>query len=170
MNERNRTTEQLDADTPSKEKTGIHVRIELGKRFFIFAVALVILVAGVFLAARFVPRDTPVGVYRAQQYACLHDDANAMFVVTADYTCFFVLYDEVGGPANAGGAFIFKGTWKQEEDGSITYTLDPEDGRPPTIIIGRSFWGGLKMKPGEPLPSIVDYDYFFLPRMLSGFL
>lgn len=65
MNERNRTTEQLDADTPSKEKTGIHVRIELGKRFFIFAVALVILVAGVFLAARFVPRDTPVGVYRA---------------------------------------------------------------------------------------------------------
>ena len=170
MNERNRTTEQLDADTPSKEKTGIHVRIELGKRFCIFVVVLAVLVAGVFVSARFLPRGTPVGVYRARQYACLHDDANAMFVVTADYTCFFLLYDEVGGPANAGGAFIFKGIWKHEADGSITFTLDPEDGRPPTIIIGRSYWGGLKMKPGEPLPSIVDYDYFFLPRMLSGFL
>lgn len=82
MNERNRNTEQLDADTPSKEKTGIRVRIELGKRFCIFVVALVILVAGVFLAARFVPRDTPVGVYRAQLYACMHEGAKAMFVRT----------------------------------------------------------------------------------------
>ena len=82
MNERNRTTEQLDADTPSEEKTGIHVRIDLVKRFCIFAVALVILVAGVFVAARFVPRDTPVGVYRAQPYACMHEGAKAMFVRT----------------------------------------------------------------------------------------
>ncbi len=168
MNERNRNTEQLDADTPSKEKTGIHVRIGLGKRFCIFIVVLAVLVAGVFVMARFVPRGTPVGVYRAQQYACLHDDANAIFVVTADYTCFCILYDEVGGPANAGGADIFKGTWKQEAGGRFVFTFEFDDGSPPTIIIGRSYWGGLKMKPGEPDPW---YDYeFFLPRMLSGFL
>ena len=170
MSEQDMKFEQNGAGGPPERNKEIHVKIDLGKRFCIFVVVLAVLVAGVFVMARFVPRGTPVGVYRARQYACLHDDANAMFVVTADYTCFFVLYDEVGGPANAGGADIFKGTWKQEEDGSITYTLDPEDGRPPTIIIGRSYWGGLKMKPGEPLPSIVDYDYFFLPRMLAGFL
>ena len=152
MNQQNTKTEQHGAGGQLEREKEIHVRIELGKRFCIFVVVLAVLIAGVFVVARFVPRDTPVGVYRARQYACLHDDANAMFVVTADYTCFFLLYDEVGGPANAGGADIFNGTWKQEEDGSITFTLDPEDGRPPTIIIGRSYWGGLKMKPGEPLP------------------
>ena len=81
MNKRNRTTEQLDADIPSKEKTGMHVRIELGKRFCIFVVALAVLVAGVFVSARFLPRGTPV-VYRARQYACLHEGAKAMFVRT----------------------------------------------------------------------------------------
>ena len=156
MAQQDTKTEQHGAGGPPERKKGIRVRIDLGKRFCIFAAVLAILVAGVFVTARFVPRDTPVGVYRARQYACLHDDANAMFVVTADYTCFFVLYDEVGGPANAGDAFVLKGTWEQTADGSITFTLDPEDGRPPTIIIGRSYWGGLKMKPGEPLPSIVD--------------
>ena len=170
MTEQDTTIESCDAGGPPERKKEIHIKIDLGNQFCIFVVVLAVLVAGVFVVARFVPRDTPVGVYRARQYACLHDDANAMFVATPDYTCCFILYDEVGGPANAGGAFIFKGTWKQEEGGSITFTLDPEDGRPPTIIIGRSYWGGLKMKPGEPLPSIVDYDYFFLPRMLFGFL
>ena len=168
MNDQDRNSEQRDAAVLPNPKKEIHIKIDLGKRFCIFAVALAALVAGVFVAARFVPRDTPVGVYRARQFACLHDDANAMFVVTADYTCFFILYDEVGGPANAGGADVFKGTWKQEEDGRFVFTFIFDDGRPPTIIIGRSYWGGLKMKPGEPDPWW-DYEYF-LPRMLSGFL
>ena len=170
MSDQDRNSEQRDAAVLPDRKKEIHIKIDLGKRFCIFAAALAALIAGMFVAARFVPCGSPVGVYRAQQYACLHDDANAMFVVTADYTCFFILYDEVGWPAKAGEADAYKGTWKQEDDGSITFTLDPEDGRPPTIIIGKSYWGGLKMKPGEPLPSIVDYDYFFLPRMLFGFL
>ena len=170
MSDQDKNSEQKEVASPPERKREIHVKIDLGKRFCIFAVVLALLIAGVFAAARFVPRDTPVGVYRARQYACLHDDANAMFVVTADYTCFFILYDEVGGPANAGGADIFKGTWKEEEGGQFVFTFEFDDGSPPTIIIGRSYWGGLKMKPGEPLPSLVDYDYFFLPRMLSGFL
>ena len=170
MAQQDRKTEQHGAGRAPERKKEIHIKIDLGKRFCIFVTVLAVMSAGVFVAARFVPRGTPVGVYRARQYACLHDDANAMFVVTADYTCFFVLYDEVGGPANAGGAFIFKGTWKQEEDGQFVFTFEFDDGSSPTIIIGRSYWGGLEMKPGEPLPSIVDYDYFFLPRMLSGFL
>ena len=170
MSDQDKNFEQHDAAGPPERKREIHVKIDLGKRFCIFVAVLVVLVAGVFVTARFVPRDTPVGVYRARQYACLHDDANAMFVVTEDYTCFFILYDEVGGPANAGGADAYKGTWKQEEGGQFVFTFEFDDGSSPTIIIGRSYWGGLKMKPGEPLPSIVDYDYFFLPRMLSGFL
>ena len=168
MSEQAGNVEQCDAAVLPNPKKEIHIRIDFGKRFCIIVVILAALVAGVFVAARFLPRDTSVGVYRARQFACLHDDANAMFVVTADYTCFFILYDEVGGPANAGGADVLKGTWKQEGDGSIAFTLDPEDGRPPTIIIGRSYWGGLKMKPGEPDPWW-DYEYFLL-RMLSGFL
>ena len=170
MAQQDTKTEQNGTGGPPERKKEIHIKIELGKRFSIFMVALAVLVAGVFVAARFVPRGTPVGVYRARQYACLHDDANAMFIVTADYTCFFILYDEVGGPANAGGADAYKGTWKQEEGGQFVFTFEFDDGRSPTIIIGRSYWGGLKMKPGEPLPSLVDYDYFFLPRMLMGFL
>jgi len=170
MSDQDKNSEQHDAAVLPNQKKEIHIKIDIGKRFCIFVVVLAALVAGVFVASRFIPRDTPVGVYRAQQYACLHDDANAMFVVTADYTCCFLLYDEVGGPANAGHAFILKGTWKQEEDGQFVFTFEFDDGSSPTIIIGRSYWGGLKMKPGEPLPSLVDYDYFFLPRMLSGFL
>ena len=170
MSDQDTKNEQNGAGGAPERKKEIHVKIDLGKRFCIFMVALAVLVAGVFVSARFLPRGTPVGVYRAQQYACLHDDANALFVVTADYTCFFILYDEVGGPANAGGADAYKGTWKQEEDGQFVFTFEFDDGSSPTIIIGRSYWGGLKMKPGEPLPSLVDYDYFFLPRMLSGFL
>lgn len=167
MTEQKQQLETGAGESPER-KTGIHVRIGLGKLFCIFVFVLAVLVAGVFLAARFVPRGTPVGVYRAQQYACLHDDANAMFVVTADYTCFFILYDEVGGLANAGHAVVYKGTWKQEEDGNITFALNQDDGSSPLIIIGRSYWGGLKMKPGEPDPW---YDYeFFLPRMVSGYL
>ena len=170
MSDQDRNSEQRDAAVLPNQKKEIHIKIDLGKRFCIFVVVLAVLIAGVFLSARFLPRGTPVGVYRAKQYACLHDAANATFVVTAEYTCFFILYDEVGGPANAGDADAYKGTWKQEADGSITFILDPGDERPPTIIIGRSYWGGLKMKPGEPLPSLVDYDYFFLSRMLFGFL
>ena len=173
MTEQDKTLENRTARPPERKKE-IHIKIDLGKRFCIFVVVLAALIAGVFVTARFVPRGTPVGVYRAQQYAWLHDDANAMFVVTADYTCFFILYDEVGWPAKAGEAEAYKGTWKQEEGGSITFTLDPEDGRPPTIIVGRSYWGGLKMKPGDlnrrqPSSFLNDYE-FFLPRMLSGFL
>ena len=103
-------------------------------------VVLAVLVAGVFVMARYVPRGTPVGVYRARQYACLHDDANAMFVVTADYTCFFIFYDEVGGPANAGGADVYKGIWEQEAGGSITFTLDPEDARPRPLSSAEAIW------------------------------
>lgn len=168
MTEQDVKVEQNGAGESPERQKGIHVRIGLGKRFCIFAAVLAALVAGVFLAARFVPCGTPVGVYRAQSYACLHDDANAMFVVTADYTCFFILYDEVGGPANAGHAGAYKGTWKQEEDGRFVFTFEFDDGSTPTIIIGRSYWGGLKMKPGEPDP-MCDYE-FFLPRMLFGFL
>lgn len=168
MSDQDTKNEQNGAGGPPGGKKEIRARIGLGKWFCIFAVALAVLIAGVFVAARFVPCDTPVGVYRARQFACLHHDANAMFVVTADYTCFFILYDEVGGPANAGGADIFKGTWKQVEGGPFVFTFEFDDGSSPTIIIGRSYWGGLKMKPGEPDPWY-DYDYF-LPRMLSGFL
>ena len=170
MTEQDAKTEQNGTAAPPTRKKEIHVKIDLGKRFCIFVLVLAALVAGVFVTARFVPRGSPVGVYRARQYACLHDGANAMFVVTADYTCFFILYDEESGPANAGGADIFKGTWKQEDDGRFVFTFEFDDGSSPTVIIGTSYWGGLKMKPGEPLPSLVDYDYYFLPRMLSGFL
>ena len=170
MSDQDRNSEQRDAAVLPNQKKEIHIKIDLGKRFCIFVVVLAALIAGVFLSARFLPRGTPVGVYRAKQYACLHDDANAMFVVTADYTCFFILYDEVGGLANAGHAVVYKGTWKQEEDGRFVFTWEFDDGSSPLIIIGRSYWGGLKMKPGEPLPSLVDYDYFFLSRMLFGFL
>ena len=169
MTEQDQSLENGTASPPERKKE-IHIKIDIGKRFCIFVVALAALIAGVFVAVRFVPRGTPVGVYRAQQYACLHDDANAMFVVTGDHTCFFILYDEEGVPAKAGHAETYKGTWKQEAGGSITFALDPDDGSPPTMIIGKSYWGGLKMKPGEPLSSLVDYDYFFLPRMLCGFL
>ena len=167
MTEQDQSLENGTAGPPERKKE-IHIKIDLGKRFCIFVVALAALIAGVFVAARFVPRGTPVGVYRAQQYACLHDDANAMFVVTADYTCFFILYDDVGWPAKAGEADAYKGTWKKEEDGRFVFTFEFDDGSPPTIIIGRSYWGGLKMKPGEPDPWH-DYE-FFLPRMLFGFL
>ena len=166
MTEQDKTVENGTASPPERKKE-IHIKIDLGKRFCIFVVALAALVEGVFVTARFVPRGTPVGVYRAQQYAWLHDGANAMFVVTADYTCFFILYDEVGWPAKAGEAEAYKGTWKQEEDGRCVFTFEFDDGSPPTIIIGRSYWGGLKMKPGEP---DLWYDEFFLPRMLFGFL
>ena len=173
MSEQDGNVEQRDAAGPPKRKNGIRIRIEIGKRFCIFVIALAVLIAGVFAAARFVPRGTPVGVYRARQYAYLHDGANAMFVVTADYTCFLILYDEEGGPANAGGANAFQGTWKQEEDGRFVFTFEFDDGSPPTIIIGRSYWGGLKMKPGDLNPgqpsSFLNYE-FFLPRMLFGFL
>ena len=169
MTEQDQQLENGNASPPERKKE-IHIKIDLGKRFCIFVVVLAALIAGVFLSARFLPRGTPVGVYRAQQYACLHDDANAMFVVTADYTCFFILYDEVGWPAKAGEADAYKGTWKQEDGGRFVFTFEFDDGSSPTIIIGRSYWGGLKMEPGEPLPSIVDYDFFFLPRMLCGFL
>lgn len=167
MTEQDQSLENGSASPPERKKE-IHIKIDLGKRFCIFVVVLAALIAGVFVTARFVPRGTPVGVYRAQQYACLHDGANAMFVVTADYTCFFILYDEVGWPAKAGEAEAYKGTWKQEEDGRFVFTFEFDDGSPPTIIIGRSYWGGLKMKPGEPDPWH-DYE-FFLPRMLFGFL
>jgi len=170
MSDQDRNSEQRDAAVLPNQKKEIHIKIDLGKRFCIFVVVLAALIAGVFLSARFLPRGTPVGVYRAQQYACLHDDANAMFVVTADYTCFFILYDEVGWPAKAGEADAYKGTWKQEDGGRFVFTFEFDDGSSPTIIIGRSYWGGLKMEPGEPLPSLVNYDYFFLPRMLFGFL
>ena len=167
MTEQDQSLENGTADPPERKKE-IHIKIDLGKRFCIFVVALAVLIAGVFVAARFVPRGTPVGVYRAQQYACLHDDANAMFVVTADYTCFFILYDDVGWPAKAGHADAYEGTWKKEEGGRFVFTFEFDDGSPPTIIIGKSYWGGLKMKPGEPDPWH-DYE-FFLPRMLFGFL
>ena len=168
MSEENTENEQRDAGDPPERGREIRIKIDLGKRFCIFVAVLAALVAGVFVTARFVPRDTPVGVYRARQYACLHDDANAMFVATADYTCFFILYDEVGGPANAGHADVYKGTWKQEDDGRVVFTWEFDDGSSPLVIIGRSYWGGLKMKPGEPDPR---YDYeFFLSRMLFGFL
>ena len=168
MNERNRNAEQLDADTPSKEKTGIRVRIGLGKQFCIFMVALAVLVAGVFLAARFVPCDTPVGVYRAQPYACMHEGAKAMFVVTDDHHCFMIYYDEEVG--HGGHSNVFRGKWKQEEDGSFTFFEFvvgdwPEEhiSQMEHVLTGRSYWGGLKTTaPGEP--------EFFLPRMLSGFL
>ena len=158
---------------PDRKKE-IHIKVDLGKRFCIFAIVLAVLVTGVFVTARFVPRGTPVGVYRAQPYACMHDDANAMFVVTADYTCFFILYDEVGGPANAGGAYVLNGTWEQTADGWVCFRFAFNDGSSPTIIIGRSYWGGMKMKPGDlnrrqPPLFLNDYE-FFLPRMLFGFL
>ena len=167
MTEQDQSLENGTASPPERKKE-IHIKIDLGKRFCIFVVVLAALIAGVFVAARFVPRGTPVGVYRAQQYACLHDDANAMFVVTADYTCFFILYDDVGWPAKAGHADAYKGTWKQEEGGRFVFTFAFDDGSPTTIIIGKSYWGGLKMKPGEP-DLWHDYE-FFLPRMLFGFL
>ena len=154
-----------------KENKSDFVRLGLGKRFRIFAVALaalVVLVAGVFAAARFVPRGTPVGVYRAQAYSCMHEGAKAMFVVTPDHHCFMVYYDEED--CHRGHSNVFRGKWKREEDGSFTFfdfvVSDlPEEhiSQMEPVLTGRSYWGGLKTTaPGEP--------EFFLPRMLSGFL
>jgi len=168
MTEQDTKNERNGAGDSPERKTEIRVRIGLGKRFCIFAAVLAALVAGVFLFARFVPRDTPVGVYRAQPYACMHEGAKAMFVVTADHHCFMIYYDEEAG--RGGHSNVFRGKWKREEDGSFTF-FDfavgdlPEEhiSQMEPVLIGRSYWGGLKTTtPGEP--------EFFLPRMLSGFL
>ena len=168
MTEQDTKNEQNGAGGPPERKKEIHVKIDLGKRFCIFVVVLAVLVAGVFVSARFLPRDTPVGVYRAQPYACMHEGAKAMFVVTADHHCFMIYYDEEAG--RGGHSNVFRGKWKQEEDGSFTF-FDfavgdlPEEhiSQMEPVLIGRSYWGGLKTTtPGEP--------EFFLPRMLSGFL
>ena len=154
-----------------KENESDIVRIGLGKRFCIIAVALaalVVLVAGVFVAARFVPHSTPVGVYRAQAYSCMHEGAKAMFVVTPDHHCFVVYYDEED--CHGGHSNVFRGKWKREEDGSFTFfdfvVSDlPEEhiSQMEPVLNGRCYWGGLKTTaPGEP--------GFFLPRILSGFL
>ena len=174
MNQDTKNEQNGAGGTPERKKE-IHIKIDLGKRFCIFVVMLAVLVASVFITARFVPRGTPVGVYRARQYACMHEGAKAMFVVTPDFHCFMIYYDEEAG--RGGHSNVFKGKWKREKDGSFTF-FDfvvgdlPEEhiSQMEPVLIGRSYWGGLKMKPGEPLPSIVDYDYFFLPRMLCGFL
>lgn len=168
MSDQDTKNEQNGAGGPLERKKEIHVRIDLGKRFCIFVVVLVVLSAGVFVMARFIPRGTPVGMYRARQYACLHDDANAMFVVTPDHHCFMIYYDEEVG--RGGHSNVFKGKWKREKDGSFTF-FDfvvgdlPEEhiSQMEPVLNGRSYWGGLKTTtPGEP--------EFFLPRMLSGFL
>ena len=168
MSDQDSETEQNGADGQLMRKNELRIRIDLGKRFCIFAVALVALVAGVFVAARFVPRGTPVGVYRAQPYACMHEGAKAMFVVTADFHCFMIYYDEEAG--HGGHSNVFRGKWKREEDGSFTFfdfvVSDwPEEhiSQMEPVLNGRSYWSGLKTTaPGEP--------ECFLPRMLSGFL
>ena len=168
MTEQDVKVEQNGAGESPERQKGIHVRIGLGKRFCIFAAVLAALVAGVFLAARFVPCGTPVGVYRVQSYACMHEGAKAMFVVTPDFHCFMIYYDE---EADRGGhTNVFMGKWKQEEDGSFTF-FDfvvgdwPEEhfSQMEPVLNGRSYWGGLKTTaPGE--------IECFLPRMLSAFL
>ena len=168
MSDQDRDSEQHDvAALPNREKEK-HLRIDLGKRFCIFAVVLAALLAGVFVAARFVPRNTPVGVYRAQPYSCMHEGAKAMFVVTPDFHCFMIYYDEEDG--RGGHSNVFRGKWKQEEDGSFTFfdfvVSDlPEEhiSRMEPVLSGRSYWGGMKTTaPGE--------HGFFLPRILSGSL
>ena len=175
MSDQNKNSEQHNAAVLPNQKKDKHIKIDIGKRFCIFVFVLAALVAGVFVAARFGPRGTPVGVYRAQPYSCMHEGAKALFVVTADFHCFMIYYDEEAG--RGGHSNVFRGKWRREEDGSFTF-FDfvvgdlPEEhiSRMEPVLNGRSYWGGLKMKPGEPLPSMVDYDYFFLPRMLFGFL
>jgi hypothetical protein len=168
MSDQDRDSEQHDAAVlPNREKDN-HIRIDLGKRFCLFGVVLAALLAGVSVAARFVPRNTPVGVYRAQPYACMHEGAKAVFVVTPDFHCFMIYYDEEDG--RGGHSNVFRGKWKQEEDGSFTFfdfvVSDlPEEhiSRMEPVLNGRSYWGGMKTTaPGEP--------EFFLPRILSGFL
>ncbi len=175
MGDQNKNSEQHDAAVLPDQKKEKHIKIDLGKRFCLFVVVLAVLIAGVFVTARFIPRGTPVGVYRAQPYACMHEGAKAMFVVMPDFHCFMIYYDEKAG--RGGHSNVFRGKWKQEDDGSFTFfdfvVSDlPEEhiSQMEPVLTGRSYWGGLKMKPGEPLPSLVDYDYFFLSRMLFGFL
>ena len=168
MSDQDRNSEQRDAAVLPNRKKENHIRIDLGKRFCLFVVVLAALVAGVFVTARFIPRDTPVGVYRAQPYSCMHEGAKAMFVVTPDFHCFMIYYDE---EADCGGhSNVFRGKWKQEEDGSVTFFYFvvgdlPEEhiSQMEPVLNGRSYWGGMKTTaPGEP--------EFFLPRILSGSL
>ena len=149
MSDQDRNSEQRDAAGPSEREKESRIRIGLGKRFCLFVVVLAALVAGVFLAARYVTRNTPVGVYRAQPYSCMHEGAKALFVVTPDFHCFMIYYDEEAG--RGGHSNVFRGKWKQEEDGSVTFfdfiVSDlPEEhiSRMEPVLNGRSYWGGLK--------------------------
>ena len=168
MSDQDRNSEQRDAAVLPNQKKEIHIKIDLGKRFCIFVVVLAALIAGVFLSARFLPRGTPVGVYRAQPYTCMHEGAKALFVVTADFHCFMIYYDEEAG--RGGHSNVFRGKWRREEDGSFTFFAFvvgdlPEEhiSQMEPVLKGRSYWGGLKTTaPSEP--------EFFLSRMLFGFL
>ena len=58
MTEQDQSLENGTASPPERKKE-IHIKIDIGKRFCIFVVALAALIAGVFVAVRFVPRGTP---------------------------------------------------------------------------------------------------------------
>lgn len=70
MTEQNKNIEQRDAaGLPERKKAGSPINFGKLACVLVLALASLILIAGVmFMTARFIPRGTPVGVYRARAW------------------------------------------------------------------------------------------------------